>query len=102
MAGPNRRRSGGKKAMMLQAMSREPAKKGGRALPFGQAQPSGAANVKAPPGGKGHPPKGPHGHRALAHASIRKQAIKTPDPGRGLATIPKPSAAPKKKKPATK
>ena len=97
------KRPAGKKAMFLKAMSKEgkrpksPAK-GAKPLPFGK-QPAGAANVKAPHARKGpKPPAGRHAHKALARHSIKKQAAMTPDPGKLLGMITKPTAAPKKKK----
>jgi hypothetical protein len=78
----SKKRPGGKKVMMMKAMAKD-AIKGGR--------PGKVAEKKGAP----HHPKAV---KALAAKSRAKQVAMTPNPGKAIAQIPKPSAAPRKKK----
>lgn len=78
----SKRKNSGKKLMMMKAMAKD-AMKG--------SMPGKMASEKGAP----HTPKAV---KAVAAKSRAKQIAMTPKPGKAIAQIPKPSAAPRKKK----
>ncbi len=78
-----RKSSSGKGAMMRQQMAKRP----------GVGKPGGVKKVS----GKGVPSTAKE-HKAVAHASRRKQVATIPEPGAALGKLAKPTAAPRKKK----